>query len=102
MKCLLGVRINSSISLCLAESGKSPARFIIRQRLKSFLERKMSHRDMEEPFQIAYEMCRNANSPGFIFLQDSSIRNDNEESLKNVVLSIRNRQDATKFVTYRN
>ena len=53
VKCLLGVRINTNISLCLAESGKSPARFIIRQRLKSFLERKMSNRDMEEPFQIA-------------------------------------------------
>ena len=30
LKCLLGVRLNTSINLCLVESGKHPARFIIR------------------------------------------------------------------------
>ena len=101
LKCLLGVRLNTSINLCLVKSGKQPARFIIRHRLKTFLEGKMRHRDMEEPFQIAFEMCKRMNLPGFRFLQDTINRNNDDESLEKVALSVRNRPDASKFITYR-
>merc|ERR1712121_627705 len=37
IKCLIGVRNNTSIKLCLLESGKQPAKYLINRRLKSFL-----------------------------------------------------------------
>ena len=68
IKCLLGVRDNTSIKLCLIESGKQPAPYVINKRLKK-IKREMKNRDMEEPFQIAYGMCKNGHSKGFKFLQ---------------------------------
>ena len=100
IKCLLGVRQKTSADLCLVESGKPPAKELIQKRLKSFLEKKMHERDMEEPFQIVYNMCRNENSPGFKFLQKMASRNTDVDSLEKVSLAIRNNANATKFVTY--
>ena len=102
IKCLLGVRDNTSIKLCLVESGKQPARYVINQRMKSFLTKKMQNRDMEEPFQIVYEMCKNANSKGFKFLQKVMNGNDALDSLEKITISISNNVNATKFQTYCN
>ena len=100
IKCLLGVRPNTSIKLCLLESGKQPAKYIINKRLKSFLLKKMLNRDMDEPFQMVYEMCKNANSKGFKFLQKVINSNDTVDSLEKIAISIRNNINATKFQTY--
>ena len=54
LKRLLGVRPNTSPDLCLIESGKSPAKAIIQNKLKNFLEKKFRHIDMEEPFHMVY------------------------------------------------
>ena len=56
IRCLLGVRVNTSMKMCLIESGKQPAKHVINKRMRSFLTRKLQNRDMEEPFQIAYEI----------------------------------------------
>ena len=100
IKCLLGVRENTSIKLCLLESGKQPAKYLINKRLKSFLEKKMQDRDMEEPFQIVYEMCKSANSKGFKYLQMVINDNNNVDSLEKIALTVRNSLNATKFQTY--
>ena len=38
IKCLLGVRENTSPMLCQIESGKQPAKYVINKRLKSFIK----------------------------------------------------------------
>ena len=37
--------------------------------MRLFLAKKLQNRDMDEPFQIAYEICKAANSNGFKFLK---------------------------------
>ena len=98
---LLGVRKNTSINMCLIEAGKQPAKYVINKRLKTFLEKKMSNRDMEEPFQIAFEMCKNLNTPGYKFLKKVIDESNDSNSLEKIVQVIRSKDDATKFVTYR-
>ena len=62
----------------------------------------MQNRDMDEPFQKIYEMCRNMNTPGFRFLQKITRDNPNDESLEKHVSLVRNKPlSLTKFVTYR-
>ena len=100
IKCLLGDRNNTSIKLCQTESGKQPAKHVINKRQKSFLQKKMQNRDMEEPFQIVYEMCKAANTKGFKFLQKVINGNNTVDSLEKVANSIRNELTRTKFQTY--
>ena len=102
LKILLGVRQNTSTDMCLIESGKQPAKFVIKERQKQFITKKMQNRDMEEPFQKVYEMCRNLNTPGFRFLRKITSDNPNDESLEKQVNLVRNKPlTFTKFVTYR-
>ena len=103
IKCLLGVRVNTSIHLCLAESGILPAQFLIASKRKRFLMSKLSTPDREEPFNIVYEMCRAANSPGYKFIENALSFNDQIDPLDNILSEIRNKPfSATKYVTYRN
>ena len=60
----------------------------------------MQDRDMEEPFQIVYEMCKSANSKGFKYLQMVINDNNNVDLLEKIALTVRNSLDATKFQTY--
>ena len=60
----------------------------------------MQNRDMEEPFQIVYEMCKNANSKGFKFLQKVINGNNTVDSLEKIANTLRNDLNATKFQTY--
>ena len=60
----------------------------------------MQNRDMEEPLQIVYEMCKNANSKGFKFLQKVINDNVTGDSLEKTATTIRNNLTATKFQTY--
>ena len=101
IKYLLGVRKNTSIDLCLVESGKQPAKYMINKRLKTFLEKKMSNRDMDEPFQMAFEMCKNSSTPGYKFLKKVIDGGNDNNSLEKIVQVIRSKDNATKFVTYR-
>ena len=97
---LLGVRSNTSMHICLIESGKDPPSFIMYKKLKTFIENKMKNRDLEEPFQIVYEMCKNQNSPGFKFIQKAINKNENEISLDSVIHKVR-QEAGSKFKTYR-
>ena len=79
---------------------KQPAKYLINERLKSFLEKKMQDRDMDGPFLIVYEMCKCAYSKGFKYLQMVINDNNNVDSLEKIALTVRNSLDATKFQTY--
>ena len=62
----------------------------------------MQNRDMEEPFQKVYEMCKNMNTPGFRFLQRAALDNPNNESLEKYINTVKNSAlTFTKFVSYR-
>ena len=65
-----------------------------------FLTKKMQNRDIDEPFQIVYEMCKNANSKGFRLLQKVINGTNPVDSLEEIATFIRNKLDATKFQTY--
>jgi len=69
IRCLLGVRENTSMKLFLIESGKQSAKLIINKRMRSFLTKKLQNRDMDEPFQIAHEIFKAVNLNGFKFLK---------------------------------
>ena len=102
LRILLGVRQNTSIDMSLIESGKKPAKSLIKERQKQFIVKKLENRDMEEPFQKVYEICRDMNTPGFRFLQRAMHDNPNDESLEKTANTIRNMPvERTKFVTYR-
>ena len=55
---------------------------------------------MEEPFHIAYDLCKNANTPGFKFLRKILATNQNTNSLENIAQKVRDKTDATKMSTY--
>ena len=100
IRCLLGVRVNTSTKLCLIESGKQPAKHVINKRMRSFLSKKLQNRDMDEPFQIAFEICKAANSKGFKFLQKVLDGRNSVDSLEKTEIEVRNKLNATKFQTY--
>ena len=56
-------------TVCLIESGKQPEKNLINEKMRSFLTKKSQNRDMDDPFQITYEICEDAKSIGFKFLQ---------------------------------
>ena len=102
IRILLGVRDNTSLNLSLIESGKHPAKFMIRERLKQFIQKKMNNRDMDEPFHKVYELCRIKNTPGFRFIRNTINENTNEEALSKYIDTVRNCANTfTKFVNYR-
>ena len=101
VKCLLGVRVNTAINLCLIESGIPTAKHVIEKRRRNFLLTKMRNQNAEEPFQIVLDLCRSVNSPGYRFLK-KTLQNDMQlDSLEPIRTLIRNKpQSATKYVTY--
>lgn len=102
VKCLLGVRVNTSVHLCLAESGIPTANYVIEKRRRNFLLTKMRNRNAEEPFHIVFDMCRSANSPGYKFLEKSLQGDIHRDSLEPIHTLIRSKpQSSTKYATYR-
>ena len=97
VKCLLGVRVNTAINLCLIESGIPTAKHVIEKRRRKFLLTKMRNQNAEEPFQIVLDLCRSVNSPGYRFLK-KTLQNDMQlDSLEPIRTLIRNKpQRATR------
>ena len=50
--------------------------------MRSFLTKKLQNRDMDEPFKIAYEICKAVNSNGFKFLQNKIDGRNTVDSLE--------------------
>ena len=102
IKCLLGVRKNTSINLCMIESGIPPIQSIIAKQRRAFIQSKLNNVDLEQPFHIVYELCQRANTPGYRFL--STNREDisgNNDPLAGIKTLVRQKSiNATKFATY--
>ena len=102
IKCLLGVRNNTSTNLCHIESGIRPITHVLSVRRKRFLESKVASPDMEEPFLIVLALCRNANTPGFKFIQNAMQYNCDVNPLVNIINLVSNKpEEATKYNTYK-
>ena len=68
VKCLLGVRKNTSNKLCMVESSIPPFTEVVKKRRYNCLKAKVECADIEQPFRIVYEFCRQENTPGYRFL----------------------------------
>ena len=101
VRSLLGVRHNTSIALCQVEAGIHPVQDKLIQRRFEFLRTKLQTRNSDEPLYIIYELCRQANTPGFKFLSHALQHYQQTDPLNKMTSYVRERQDATKFTVYR-
>ena len=102
VKCLLGVRKNTSIDLCLIESGIEPINYLLSKKRKRSLESKLASPDWEGPFHLVLELCRSANTPGYRYIQKALQFNCDVNPLEKLLQSVRSKpESATKFHTYR-
>ena len=101
IRCLLGVRKNTSPSLCMLEAGIVPITDIVRKNQKSFLISKRENVDEELPFNYVFNMCRDSSTPGFRFLSGILEGNSELNSLQRIAREIREKsENATKLNTY--
>ena len=103
VKCLLGVRKNTSVKLCMIESGIPPVTEVVKKRrCNFFLKAKIECMDMEQPFRVVYEFCRQENTPGYRFFNKEISSRSDRDTLENIKILIRQKPNtATKIVTYR-
>ena len=101
VRCLLGVRKNTSIDLCLMESGISPLRYVLSKRRCTFLKSKLSCNDIEQPLINFYRLCQENNTPDYRFLSRSLEYDVECNPHLSIVNSIRGKAiNGTKFNTY--
>ena len=101
VKCLLGVRKNTSMNLCMIEADIPPVQHLIEKKRYKFIKRKHENIDMQQPYHFVYNLCRDANTPGFRFIERSLLWNSNENPLDNIATYVRERMaGATKLATY--
>lgn len=102
VKCILGVRHNTSINLCFIESGISPVNHVLAVRRKRFLETKLNMSVGDEPFHFVYNLCREADTPGYRFIRKSLEFDLHVNPLHRIIEMTVNKPDtATKYVTYK-
>ena len=65
------------------------------------MQAKFHSSDSDEPFSLVCELCREANTPGYRFLLNTLQQYQNIDPLGKVVTSIREKQNASKYQTYR-
>ena len=58
VRCLLGVRKNTSIDLCHLEAGIPPVKHVLAKRRCKYLSSKLEIYDVEEPFIHIYRLCQ--------------------------------------------
>ena len=103
IRCLLGVRNNTCIDMCMIEAGIPPLQHVITKRRCKYLKDKIEVNDLEQPFTYVYKLCRDNNTPAFQFLSKSLSYNLNLNPFVAVTDSIRDRAPtSTKLYTYSN
>lgn len=102
VRCLLGVRNNTPLTLCFVESGLEDFTHEVNIRRKGFLSKKMQNIDIDEPFHYIYDLCRRENTPGYRFLHSDMTTDLEGSSLDMMRDKIRDKPlTATKYCTYR-
>ena len=103
VRCLLGVRRNTSVDLCLIESGIPPVQHVIAKRRSKFLKSKLKLNDPEHPFNFAFRLCSNGSTPAYQFISRYREYDTNSNPFSNVTNIINERaRHATKYHTYKN
>ena len=59
------------------------------KRRRKFLESKLRTPDIEKPFSIAYELCKEANTPGYLFSAIALLYKDIVNPLDKVEIKVR-------------
>lgn len=103
IKCLLGVRRNTSVNLCMLEAGIVPLQSVLSERRKKFIVSQFHDNNSERPLHYVYGICREENTPGFRFLESSRMGNGGASSLETIKRSVLEKAPgATKITTYVN
>ncbi len=98
----MSVRKHTSPDLCLIESGIHPVQNVIASRRRKFLESKLSVPNNEEPFHIAYELCREANTPGYRSVTQALRYEGISSPQEEINRKVREKPpSASKYVAYR-
>ena len=84
----------------MVEAGIPPLQCVIEEKRKCFMRSKREGVDLSEPFHLVYHMCREANTPGFRFIERSMICDETENKLGKVVSYILENSQATKMYRY--
>ena len=101
VRCLLGVRMNTCMDLCLVEAGIPPAKDIILKRRSKYLKSIVEADDRELPFTIALGMCKDNNTPGFQYISKCLRYDIGLNPLSAIVETIKARcANSTKYRTY--
>ena len=99
VRTLLGVRANTSIKLCLVESGLEPFDHIVKKKRASFLKEKLNLADMEHPFHQMLAICRSAHAPCATFIARAT--EYNQQSKRNELITSIQGNEGSKFFNYR-
>ena len=103
VKCLLGVRKNTSITLCLFEAGIPPLSHVISKQRRSFLTSILNVNDNELPFMHIYKLCQESNTHAYKFTSKSLVYNNNLNTFNDLLNLIHVKSlNGTKFNTYKN
>ena len=103
IRCLLGVRKNTCIDLCMIEAGIPPLQHVILKRRFKYLKDKIEVNDLEQPFTYVYRLCSDSNTPAFKSLSKSLNFDTNVNPFAAIADSIRDRASiSSKFQTYTN
>ena len=100
-KCLLGVRSNTSMKLCMLEAGIPPLSSIIRRNRQSFLARQFAQPNDEHPFHQVHAVCAAANTPAARFIR-AALEHHPEPPLEGVARMVRENVNATRLSNYCN
>ena len=103
IRCLLGVRKNTCIDICMIEAGIPPLQHVISKRRSKYLKYKIEVDDLEQPFTYVYRLCSENNTPAFQCLCKSLNFDINCNPFIAIADSIRDRALlSSKFHTYAN
>lgn len=92
---------NTSINLCVLETGIPPVIDLIKKHRKTFLQSKIEFADPEQPFNFVYAMCRYENTPDYRLLSNELRQNGELNSSDKISNFLRERSaNANKFNTY--
>ena len=101
VKVLLGVRASTPSVNCLLELGLENLSTIVNERRRSFLQRKFKNTDMDEPFHIMMEICKNIKSKSFNIIERCINNYENSSNISPRDICLNKPDTCTKFVLYR-
>ena len=103
VRCLLGVRRNTSIDLCLIETGILPIKHVLAQRRATFLKSKLIENDIEQPFMFTFRLCNEHNTTAYRYMSKYIGHTTSDNPFQNLINCIyRKSSHATKLYTYVN